>query len=175
MNTKELIDHSKNTKKQAKALLQNTRIIEILKKYGRVNIIGSYPLDIMYGPDIDILVETKNIRKSSLEALEEIAKKRLFQKIEHGDFVKFPRKDRPKGYILVLKSFVENVRWEIEVWFLEEVSRQLSEYKILKSKLNKKNRIKILEAKHLKETSKLNKHKLRSFEIYEQILGKLDT
>lgn len=171
MDTKNLEKHSKETKEQADELLQTTKLLSILEKFGNVHVIGSYPLDIMYGPDIDIIVETKNPRKGSIDALQEIVNKELFRKIEHGDFVKFPMEKRPKGYILVLKAVVDGVKWEIEVWFLEDVSKQLNYNKHLKSKLTEQNRINILEAKHLRETSDTSKHALSSYEIYEQTLG----
>ncbi|MFC1624855.1 hypothetical protein ACFL15_00565 [Patescibacteria group bacterium] len=175
MNTKKLKEHSINTKKQAKILLQSTKLLDILKKYGDVYLIGSYPLNIMYGPDIDIVVESKNIRDNSINALQEIVEKNLFRKIEYGDFVKFPIEKRPKGYILVLKAVVEKVEWEIEVWFLENTSKQLNYNKLLKSKITEQNRIKILKAKHLRDTSKTSKRALSSYEIYGQILGTLNT
>jgi len=171
MDIKKLENHSKNTRKQAEALLKSTRILDVLKKYGNVHLIGSYPLNIMYGPDIDIVVESKNIRKSSVNALKEIVDKKLFRKIEYGDFVKFPMEKRPKGYILVLKAVVENVKWEIEVWFLEDVSEQLGHYNFLESEITKQKRIKILKAKCLRDTSKKSKHALSSYEIYRHIFG----
>ena len=175
MNTKELEEHSRKAKKQAKALLQSTKLLDVLKKFGDVHLIGSYPLDIMYGLDIDIIVETKNTRKSSVDALQKIVEKRLFRKIEYGDFVKFPMDKRPRGYILVLKAVVEGVKWEIEVWFLEDASKQIDYNKFLESKITEQNRIKILGAKYLRDTSKTSKHKLSSYEIYEQILGSIAT
>jgi hypothetical protein len=171
VNTKKLEEHSNNTRKQAETLLQSTKLLDILKKFGNVHIVGSYPLNIMYGPDIDILVESKDIRNSSIEALQEIIKSQLFRKVEYGDFVKFPMENRPKGYILVLKAIVDKINWEIEVWFLENVSKELNYYKSLKSKITEQNRIKILEAKHLRNTSNTDKHLLSSYEIYKQILG----
>lgn len=173
MNINELEEYSKKTKGQADKLLQSTKMLDILKKFGDVHIVGSYSMDVMYGPDIDILVETNNIKEKSRSALQEIVDTEIFRKVEYGDFVKFPMKNRPSGYILILKAEVENVKWEIEVWFLPNVSKQLSEYKQLKSRITADNRIKILKAKHLRGISNLDKHKLKSFEIYEQILGKI--
>lgn len=61
MDRKLLQEHSSNAKNQAEALLESTNLIDLLSKYGIVHLIGSYPLNIMYGPDIDIIVETENI------------------------------------------------------------------------------------------------------------------
>lgn len=171
MNTDKLKEHSRNTKRQAETLLRSTNLLNTLKKFGNVHLVGSYPLDVMYGPDIDILVESKNIKKSSRDVLQEIIEKRLFRKIEYGDFVKFPVENRPRGYVLVLKTVFEEIKWEIEVWFLEDVSGGLDYYEFLKSKITKENRIKILEAKHLRNTSDIDKHLLSSHDIYDKILG----
>lgn len=171
MDIERLEEYSTNIKSHAESLLESTKLLNILEKYGDVHLIGSYPLNIMYGPDIDIVVESKNIKKNSVDALQEIVEKSLFRKIEYGDFVKFPMEKRPKGYILVLKAVVEGVKWEIEVWFLEDASKQLDYHKELASKLTEQNRIEILKAKHLRETSSTSKHALSSYEIYEQILG----
>lgn len=171
MDTNELLQFSKNTKRQADILLQSTNLLDILKEFGDVHIIGSYPLDIMYGPDIDILVETQDTRNNSMKALQKIVEKEIFRKIEYGDFVKFPIEKRPKGYILVLKAEVEGIKWEIEVWFLEDVSKQLEYNELLKSKINEDNRIEILKAKHERETSNTSKHNLSSYEIYKQVIG----
>jgi len=171
MENKQLQEHSQNTRLQADILLKSTNLLSILNKYGCVHLIGSYPLNIMCEPDIDIIVESKGIRNNSRKALHEIIENELFLKIEYGDFVKFPMKNRPKGYILVLKAVVEKVKWEIEVWFIENATEQLNYHKLLESKLNEQNRIKILQAKHLRKTSNLSKHSLSSYEIYEQILG----
>lgn len=174
VDTNKLTANAQEIKDQASALLQSTQLLDILSKYGDIHLIGSYPLDIMYGSDIDIVVESNDIRKSSVDALNEIVDKQLFRKIEYGDFVKFPMEKRPQGYILVLKAVVEDVKWEIEVWFLEDVSKQLNYHKALESKLNEQNRINILEAKHLRATSDTSKHELSSYKIYEEILGKMN-
>lgn len=171
MQYQEIEQHSIKIKRQATYLLESTGLINILNKYGKSTVIGSYPLDIMYGPDIDIIVESSDIRKASVDALNEIVKASLFQKLEYGDFVKFPREKRHNGYIIVLKALVENIKWEIEIWFLSDVKDQLEQFNYLKDHLNSDNRKKILEAKHLRATSDISKHNLRSFEIYKQILN----
>ena len=74
MDMKNLEQHSRDTRNQAKSLLQSTGLLDILKKYGGVHLIGSYPLNIMHGPDIDIVVESKAIRRNSVNVLQEIVK-----------------------------------------------------------------------------------------------------
>lgn len=170
MNTTQLRGRATAMKKQADALLQSTKLIEILKKYGDVHLIGSYVLDVMSEPDIDIVVQAEDTRKSSVEALQEIIGKRLFYKVEYGDFVAFPVDNRPKGYILVLKTVVNQVAWETEVWFVGDASKQLAYSELLKSKLTSQHRIEILKAKVARQRAGYGKHHLSSHKIYERIM-----
>lgn len=175
MDKQELNKHSQNVKAQATKILESTEVLEILKKHGKVYLVGSYPLDVMYGPDIDIIVVSGDTRKSAVETLNEIVDKKLFRKVEFGDFVKYPLDDRPKGYILVLKANVDDVKWEIEIWFLEDAKEQIKHFDFVKSRITDENRLEILMAKHLRETSGKDKKNLSSYKIYEDILGSIDT
>lgn len=119
MNQSQLLAHSNKMRQQADTILNSSNLLKVLEKYGEVLVHGSYFLDVMYGPDIDIAVAAGDTGAASRRALDEILNIGYFQKIEYGDFVKFPRANRPRGYILVLKTTVEDIRWEIEVWFLD--------------------------------------------------------
>ena len=170
MTTQEIKKYSQKIKLQADDILKDTTLIETLNEFGKVDIIGSYPLDIMYNPDIDIVVETKDTREKSLKAITKLLELRQFQKYEYGDFVKFPRIKRSKGFIIVLKTTVEDIKWEIEIWFLEATKEQVDQLNWISERLTTSNKEKILEAKDLRENSGQSKHQLSSYEIYNQIL-----
>lgn len=172
MDTKRLIRLSNQRRKQAKRILADSNLLKMLSKYGNVTLIGGYFLDVMYAPDIDIVIKSDDTRKQSLEAFSEILDTRYFQKQEYGDFVEHPRDKRPRGYIVLLKTTIDNEVWEIEIWFLKDVSSQISYSKELKSKIDDDARVRILNAKHKRETSGLSKHQLNSYEIYSKILVK---
>lgn len=170
MNSDQLKDHSKKIRKQAAELLKSTDIQAILEKYGAVHLMGSYPMDIMYDPDIDLVVETQSTKESSMNALRDIIDRNLVRKVEYGDFVHFPVKNRPHGYIIVLQAEVDGTKWEIEVWFLNDVAEQLEYKDTIESKLTEEKRLEVLKAKHARETSNKNKHELSSYKIYELVL-----
>lgn len=119
MNIKQIKEFSKMTKDVAERILREEKIEETLAKHGNVFVGGSYALDLMYGPDIDIVVECNDPRKASLRALNEFIDNRGFQKYEYGDFVEHSREDRPRGYIVNLLKRVEGRKWELEIWFFE--------------------------------------------------------
>ncbi|MFH1276706.1 MAG: hypothetical protein ABIH82_06360 [Candidatus Woesearchaeota archaeon] len=171
MNNKNLLEYSKNIKTQAKNILDNNKIISTLKKVGEPIIIGSYPLDLMVDPDIDIVVLTKNPQKSSLKVLNEFIKQRSFQKYEYGDFVKFKRVNRPQGFIVNLRTEINTIKWEIEIWFLKDVTKELKMLELLKKNLTVDKKLEVLKLKQKRNKDGKNKHEMSSLSIYKQILN----
>ncbi|MEI6118325.1 MAG: hypothetical protein WCP92_03635 [bacterium] len=90
-----VLEKSKQTKIIASKLLDENNILKTLSQVGTPLIIGSYALDIMVDPDIDIVVQTDFPKQKAKEALNIFIEKETVQKYEFGDFVKFPRKNRP--------------------------------------------------------------------------------
>lgn len=170
MNLNEIVSKSKKTKQSADKILSTTSLISILSKFGNAEIIGSYKYDLMYGPDLDIIVETDNPKTSSFNALVKLIQSELFAKYEYGDFVKFPKNNRPHGYILVLKIDLEGVRWEIEIWFLDTKERPQNDLDSLLMNLTENQKSEILKLKHEREKSGINKNNLSSMEIYKKVL-----
>ena len=88
MNIQDIRNHSITTKKAAEQILEGTGIEKTLSKHGDFFVGGSFALNLMYGPDIDIVAESNNPRDSSLKVLKELLNTRHFQKYEYGDFVR---------------------------------------------------------------------------------------
>jgi predicted nucleotidyltransferase len=93
---KNILKESKQTKTIASKLLDEKNVLEVLSQVGTPLIIGSYALDLMIDPDIDIVVETAFPKQKAKEALDIFIEKETVQKYEFGDFVKFPRTGRPQ-------------------------------------------------------------------------------
>lgn len=171
MDLKNITNKSKHTKQIADKILVSTNLTEILSEFGKVEVIGSYKYDLMYGPDLDIIVETDQPQVSSFNALSKLIQTELFAKYEYGDFVKFPRVNRPRGYIIVLKIEVDSVKWEIEIWFLNKNEIPHDNLEVLIKNMTKNQRDEILKLKHVREESGLDKNNLSSMEIYKKVLG----
>lgn len=162
---------SQKTKLEAEDLLKYGGVIKVLSKYGKVVITGSYKYDLMYGPDIDLVVLTDKPEENSFLAFLEFLKQRKFQKYQLGDFLKFPRKDRPKDIIVVLIHEYKGRKWEIEIWFKKSLSSDDLYSERLISKATEKQRETILELKHQREVSGVLKHQLDSARIYKGVLS----
>lgn len=171
MKNKDILEFSKRTKADAVALLAQTNLIDILKKYGEVIILGSYEYDLMWGADIDIMVISRDTRKSSLEALNQVVEAKLAQKYEYGDFVTFKREKRPESYILNLILPFNDRKWEVEIWFFNKIPDNQKEINdLMKTKLNEKNKLAILKIKEKRERTGLTKYSLSSVDIYKKVL-----
>ena len=168
----DVLTFSNKTKKEADELLTLGKVKDVLSKYGEVVITGSYKYNLMYGPDIDLVVLTEDPDESAEKALFEFVQNRNFQKYQFGDFNKFPRENRPRSYIVVLIHEYEGRRWEIEIWFGKEklqgdVDEELDN---LLMNVTDKQKEKILQLKHQRKTSNKTKHHLDSPTIYRGVL-----
>lgn len=160
----------KNTKEEANQILTTTDIVTILADFGDVRIGGSYLTNLMYGPDIDITVATNTPRQSAVNFLHTIVEKRLFQKVEYGDFEKYPRKNRRHDHIVVLALEHNSRKWEIEIWFTKEHYKDQIELEEKLIKLPSNTKAQIIEAKYDRDQKGLGKHALSSLEIYKQFV-----
>lgn len=155
--------------KSAKSLLQSTNIINILSKFGEVHIVGSYAFNLMIDPDIDLVVVTDDPEKNSEEALAYISKLHLFQKLEYGDFKKFPRNNRPSFFILNMKTPWENEMFEIETWFIDDAKDKIDFVEYMKN-ISPEQIDEILKLKIKRKIENIDKKKLSSFDIYKKVL-----
>lgn len=169
--SEDILAISKKTRDTAKRLISEKNVLEILSKFGEPKIIGSYEMDLMLDEDIDIVVKTDNPKKSAIEALNKFIELETVQKYEFGDFVTYPRKNRPNSYIVNLRLEYENAKWEFEIWFFKEIESQLEQLNEIKSKINEKNRLRILEMKYERRFSGQSKHEKSSMEIYNEVLN----
>lgn len=168
----DVMSFSKRTKAEAEKLLRQGDVMSILSKYGNVFVEGSYKYDLMYGPDIDLVVVADNPSEMAQAALIDFVSARKFQKYQFGDFKKYPRDKRPKSYILVLIHEYNGRRWEIEIWFHNKLPKNDIDAELERLLLNVTSQQKktILNLKHQRETSRTSKHELDSLTIYRGVL-----
>jgi hypothetical protein len=166
----DVIKFSQKTKQEAERLLVYGNIVNILSKHGKVVLSGSYRYDLMWGPDIDLIVISDKPKVASYDALKDFIEQRKFQKYQLGDFINFPLKNRPQGVIVVLILEFEGRKWEIEIWFMKSLSEDDRYFKKLLSKVSPKQRKAILELKYQRDMDGLSKHQLDSATIYKGVL-----
>lgn len=140
-------ERSLKLKQEADYLLNELKLIPTLSKYGKVTFSGSYFLDLMIYPDIDLYVS-----KIPVNRVFEIAGCIASSDIVSG--VKFEKEEKPPlngGFYLkfYLKQSDWNRPWKIDIWFLEEsvINKQMKDMHRFKEKFTLELREKILDYK----------------------------
>lgn len=108
-------------KNQANKLIDNTNILDLFAKYGKLSPIGgSYEYNLMVYPDLDIGVVAPIVTKNDFASLvSELAANEYVRKIGTADTVNFEPMHpgrRPKGYWIGLEVPFEEDKWGIDCW-----------------------------------------------------------
>ncbi len=177
MKTLDLIQNSKNLFVSANEILKKTEAIEIFSKLGKVEIIGSLRLNLMYRRDIDLLVISEEVEKDkAIETTKEFLDKGIFQTVALADYQTFPAYDMPLGFYWELIISHEKQNWKFDVWYLKPnerytklVSDSIEKFEKLLSANPEKAEI-ILQIKKAYFDGVKYKDKVKSFDIYNAVL-----
>lgn len=115
-----LIDKSTELKKEATALIKKFKIVESLKPLGKVVIVGSLRLNLMYRRDIDIFVLSDKVSTSKVLAItKKLIDKDIFKGVAIADYKNFTN---PYNYkeIFYIKLFVihNKKEWKIDIFYM---------------------------------------------------------
>ena len=168
----DILSYSTQMRLNADKILSTSQLLETLSTFGTVKPIGSYAYDLMFDPDIDLVVTCDRTRECAVAALKSLVNTAIFSRYEFGDFVQFSQYDRPHGYILVLQMPYENKLWEIEIWFKSVDEYQSDKWQTQLKAITPDQRRVILEIKKERAAKGIEKKKLSSVNIYEGVLSK---
>lgn len=182
----ELLQKQNQLQTKAKEVIEKLQLIQILSKYGQVQLVGSVVLGLMTWKDIDIEVIVENLNKIIIaEVMRQIMEKserRLdFAFIDNGDTFD-PR--NPTGMYLNIKYFGyelkqeelfgknENI-WKIDIWFvLPNAARSLEKTETIKRQLTTEKQNAILEIKNILASHPKYRKEIFSTDIYTAVLEK---
>lgn len=170
----DLIEKSKKIREDAQKLLVKNKIIEILSKYGRVELTGSYAYDLMLNnEDIDIYVISKDVsRKKALKIHDELISKTKLLGYMFYDWVSFRDKKFPVGYYVGINSLVPGYKqqWKIDIWLIKEKPKFALKYeKMFSQKIKRGQKFVILNFKQKIREKKL---KIPSNLVYDAVMVK---
>lgn len=113
-----LLEESQNVKSQADRLLLTSGVLDILKIYGEPKIGGSYALDTMLRPDIDIFViAEKHDYLKILEVQRRLMETKFFRELDFVNWVDFEDSkvmDAHEYYFQPWTPF-EGVLWKLDI------------------------------------------------------------
>jgi sRNA-binding regulator protein Hfq len=174
-----LIKNSQDLSGKASEVLKKTNAIEVFSKLGKVEIIGSLRLNLLYRFDIDLLVISENIDKEKAQTVtKQFLDSNIFQTVALADYQSFPAFDMPLGFYWELVVLHEGKNWKFDVWYLKREERYtnlvLSSIKKFKKALSRnpeKAEI-ILKIKADYFNGVKYKDQVKSFDIYTAVLEK---
>jgi hypothetical protein len=131
-------------KEEGRKILEDDGLLDILSKYGKVQIVGSYDLDLLIKPDIDISICVDKFDIDRYFSLcSEITKKLKPSRVKYIDQslqkLPFPFEE---GYFLGLHIPRKDIVWTIDGWvFTPEIfNERVAYHNRIKQKLNKDTR-----------------------------------
>jgi len=169
---KKYLIKARKLKDKAKLILDELDIIRILKKVGRVEIVGSYALDLMSWEDIDITVTGELDYKKYLEVANYMFQKEKVYSLNLQDFRKSIYPNRPQGIYLGVKYLEDpDIFWKIDIWFFNKGERSAKDIvEFVKENITKEKREIILNIKNkIREKTESGKE-ISGKEVYEAVL-----
>ena len=153
MKDKEIIKHSRYLRQEASELLNKEGLLSILNAFGTTQVIGSYSLDTMTWPDIDIsmnLPDEQNVERF-FELGKRIATKFQITKMSYSNhFIRnFPGFDHGLYWGIQLR-YAER-EWKLDLWGYGDTDYQkhIAESDALHQRLQQADRTAILRIKHV--------------------------
>lgn len=118
-NPNSLIEQASILKTIAGSVLEESNLLLRLAPLGKIEIIGSLRLGLMYRKDIDLLVVSEKVdRKKAVEAAKNLLDDGYFQTVELMDYQQFPEYDFPLGFYFGLRVPIKGEYWKLDVWYL---------------------------------------------------------
>ena len=153
MTDKEIVGHSRRLRQEASELLNKEGLLRMLKTFGTTQVIGSYALDTMTWPDIDISMNLPD--EQNVELFFELAK-RIATKFEitrmsySNHFIRnFPGFDH--GLYWGIRLRYAEREWKIDLWGYDDTDYQkhIADAEALHRQLQQADRVAILRIKHV--------------------------
>jgi len=177
MQIEELLTQADHLKQEAKAVIKETGIVDILSKIGKIDFVGSYVLNLLYRPDIDLFVSTDNCsRDKAVATTKEILDNDLFQTVGYANWTKEKAPNSLPGYYWELVVYKNEKRWKFDVWYTSEqkiMSIEKTQKILAKLRDNPDARGKILQLKNELFDGVKYKDNMNGFKIYEKVLGEI--
>ena len=172
MTDQELLNRQQTLQARAHQVLGELNLLEHLRQYGEVSIVGSLKLGLMAWPDIDIETYIKNY---SLDDTLQIAKRFL----EHRNAVDITIRDyrldtnpnKPKGLYIVGKYNLNEERWKLDLWLLQPEHKQSFDITDKMLDLTTQQRLAILRIKNSMWDHPQYRKGFASVDIYTAVLN----
>ena len=153
MSDKAIVEYSRQLRQEATALLDKEGLLSMLKAVGTTQVIGSYALDTMTWPDIDISMNLPQAQNVELffELAQRIATKFEITKMSYSNHYirNFPGFDH--GLYWGIQLRYAGTEWKVDLWGYNDTDyqRHIAEANELFCQLQQADRLAILRIKYV--------------------------
>lgn len=153
MSDKEIVEYARQLRQEATALLDKEGLLSMLKAVGTTQVIGSYALDTMTWPDIDISMNLPQAQNVELffELAQRIATKFEITKMSYSNHYirNFPGYDH--GLYWGIQLRYAGTEWKVDLWGYNDTDyqRHIAEANELFRQLQQADRLAILRIKYV--------------------------
>jgi hypothetical protein len=168
----ELKQASNKWKQNAGSLLEDSSLMSLLEKQGKVMPTGAFAYNLMLSPDIDLYMVCEEPEKTALNILHSLIEQRYWNGYLFYDWVKFRSEAHetfPKAYYVGLNTTYKEARWKADIWVVKQEAYDKMDESWIVKKLNNENKELILQLKNERNSQRPN---LSSYEIYDAVLNK---
>ncbi len=114
-----LLQRAEFLHRSATELMHVTRVAELFSQLGQVHFVGSYRLDVMFRPDLDLIVTAATpSREQAVQVTRQLLDTGQFQTVGFADWVTYRKPNVPKGFYWELVTPYANDWWKFDVWYL---------------------------------------------------------
>ena len=175
MSDKEIVEYARQLRQEATALLDKEGLLSMLKAVGTTQVIGSYALDTMTWPDIDISMNLPQAQNVELffELAQRIATKFEITKMSYSNHYirNFPGFDH--GLYWGIQLRYAGTEWKVDLWGYNDTDyqRHIAEANELFRQLQQADRLAILRIKYvICQQPEYRGHVYNSMAIYRAVL-----
>lgn len=186
MDDRTLVTNQQQLYDQAADVIKKLNLFQILAKYGQVNLVGSFALELMTWKDIDFEVVTPN---PSIEAYWEIVKHLLNQpgviNLTLQDTTQSQSSNQARGLYIGLKYNPEKFSdiwdlinqggkdaWKLDIWFTNNIdSKAVFSTKIINQQLTPESKLAILRIKQAVSALPSYRKTITSMDIYTAVIN----
>lgn len=173
----DLLKISIDLRLEAEAIIQETDFHNLFSILGQVNFVGSYALDLMFRPDIDVFVCNPDCQlDQAITKTKMLLDSNYFQTVVFANHLKYPFPGNWHGCYWELKIIKPERTWKFDVWYTaERPIKSIEVISLIKARLKQDptTRLKILERKQALFDGVHYRDAMTGFKIYQEILGTL--
>lgn len=161
-----LVDEATKWKENADTVIKNSKLLNTLQEFGKVEFTGSYSYNLMTSSDIDVFLIVEKPSKDKIKLLvDKFIDQGFWNRIKYANFLDTYHPRYKDSFYVGLKTDINNITWKVDVWIVSEDSINTYRINWILERLNDSSKVTILDLKKKKTSAE------SSYDIYDAVLN----